>query len=153
MRSDDAPQEVQPKSNKLLIIILAFVVLLGAGGAVAYMKFGGATPANASVEKEKTPVSYTLPTFLVNLADPGSKRFLKVTIDLQLDSKAAAEQCKTLDPEIKDSILTILSSQEAGDIVSADDKRRLKKLLKQTLNHLITNGKVLQVYFTDFLIQ
>jgi flagellar FliL protein len=151
--SDDDSKETRSKSGKLLIIVVAFVVLLGAGGAVVYMKFMGATPAKASVEKGQTPVSYTLPTFLVNLADPGSKRFLKVSIDLQLDSKAAADQCKALDPQLRDSILTILSSQESGDIVSADDKRRLKKLIKQSLNQNLTSGKVLHVYFTDFLIQ
>jgi flagellar FliL protein len=153
MNTDDEPKEAQSKSNKVLIIALAFLVLLGGGAAVVYLKFMGATPAKASVQKVEVPVSYTLPTFLVNLADPGSKRFLKVTIDLQLDSKATIEQCKALDPKIRDSILTILSSQESGDVVSADDKRRLKKLIKQSLNHLLTNGSVLEVYFTDFLIQ
>ncbi|MDR3557650.1 MAG: flagellar basal body-associated FliL family protein [Syntrophobacteraceae bacterium] len=155
MSTEEESKEVAKKSGSkmLLIIVLAVVVLLGAGGAVFYLKVMNTSQAKASVEKEEKPVSLTMPTFLVNLADPGSKRFLKVSMDLMLSSKTTEEECKALDSQLKDLILTVLSSQESSDIVSPEDKLRLKKHLLESLNHVITKGKVLEIYFTDFLIQ
>ena len=154
MSSEDESKEVEkkPKSN-ILIILLVLVVLLGAGGAGVYFMFMK-TPsgAGAAVTKEE-PVYYPMSTFLVNLADPGSKRFLKVVIELKLSSKEAEEECKEKDVELRDEILTELSSQESDSVVSAEDKVRLKKQLMQSLNHVLTKGKVLEIYFTDFLIQ
>lgn len=144
--------EKKPTSN-LLIIVLALVVLLGAGGAGAYFMFLQ-KPAGTSVAKEKEqPVDYAMNTFLVNLADPGSKRFLKLTMVLELTSKDVADECKTDDSELRDRVLTVLSSQESDAIVAPEDKLRLKKLLMKSLNNVLTKGQALNIYFTDFLIQ
>jgi flagellar FliL protein len=144
-------EKEKPKSKMLIIIIVAVVVLLGAGGGAFMLMKKPAKVETATTEAK--PISYSLPTFIVNLADPGSKRFLKVTMDLELDSPAASEECKTMDAQLRDAVLTVLSSQESGDIVTGDDKIRLKKLLVKALNRNLAKGKVLRIYFTDFLIQ
>ncbi len=153
MAADQDAKEVKKGSGKLLIIILAVVVLLGAGGAVYYLKFMRAASSGAAVAKKEKPVAYALPTFLVNLADPGGKRFLKVTMNLELSTKEATDECKSKDAQLRDLILTVLSSQESGDIVSPGDKVRLKNQLVKALNRILATGKVEEIYFTDFLIQ
>jgi flagellar FliL protein len=149
-------KEVQekPKSKKLLIIIPLLLVLLGGGGAGAYFKFVRAP--NESTEEKKqiqSAVYYEMDTFMVNLADPGGKRFLKSTIKLKVSSPNVLEECKLRSFEIKDLILMLLASKESEDIMRAEDKLALKKQIMETLNRMLEKGQALDVYFTEFLIQ
>lgn len=155
MSSEEDSKEVEKKSrSKLMLILLIFVVILGAGGAGAYFMFLKKGPVGAGAAKEiNKPVYYPMNTFLVNLADPGAKRFLKVTMELELSSKETEDECKLIEFQIRDLFLTLLSSQESDGIISPDDKLQLKKRLMNSLNHILTKGKVMDIYFTDFLIQ
>ena len=55
-------------------------------------------------------------TFLVNLADPGAKRYLKVAIKARLDSTKLAEEFKSRSFEMRDVVLMILTSKAVDDI-------------------------------------
>lgn len=151
--AEEESKEVAKKSGSNLLIIVLIVILLGAGGAGAYFMFLRKPAGTAAVKPIEQPVFYPMNTFLVNLADPGAKRFLKVTMELKLDSKEGADECKLKDFQLRDDVLTLLSSQESDQIVTSDDKLLLKKNLIKSINHILTRGKVLDIYFTDFLIQ
>jgi flagellar protein FliL len=156
MPLDGERKEVQekPKSKKLLVIVCALAVLLVAGGAGAYYKFVRAPQKGADGKKQVVaPVFYGMNTFMVNLADPGAKRFLKVTIKLEVDSPDVTKECNSLDFALRDHILTLLSSKDSDEIISPEDKLALKKQIMETVNHALHKGRVLDVYFTDFLIQ
>ena len=124
MPPEEEQKEVQekPKSKKLLIIIPLLVVLLGGGGAGAYFKFVR-TPNESTEEKKQIEeaVYYEMDTFMVNLADHGGKRFLKATIKLKVNSSNVVEECKVRNFEIKDLMLTLLTSKESEDILRAED--------------------------------
>jgi flagellar FliL protein len=90
---------------------------------------------------------------MVNLADHGGKRFLKATIKLKVNSSNVVEECKVRNFEIKDLMLTLLTSKESEDIMRAEDKQALKKQIMETLNRMLQKGQALDVYFTEFLIQ
>jgi flagellar FliL protein len=156
MPPEEEQKEVQekPKSKKLLIIIPLLVVLLGGGGAGAYFKFVR-TPNESTEEKKQIEeaVYYEMDTFMVNLADHGGKRFLKATIKLKVNSSNVVEECKVRNFEIKDLMLTLLTSKESEDIMRAEDKQALKKQIMETLNRMLQKGQALDVYFTEFLIQ
>jgi flagellar FliL protein len=156
MPPEEEQKEVQekPKSKKLLIIIPLLVVLLGGGGAGAYFKFVR-TPNESTEEKKQIEeaVYYEMDTFMVNLADHGGKRFLKATIKLKVNSPNVVEECKVRNFEIKDLMLTLLTSKESEDIMRAEDKQALKKQIMETLNRMLQKGQALDVYFTEFLIQ
>ncbi|MDA8308282.1 MAG: flagellar basal body-associated FliL family protein [Deltaproteobacteria bacterium] len=155
MPGKEEPKEVQnkPSSNKLLIIVLVLVVLLGAGVAGVYFNLIPLPHGKGPVKKKEKPVLYSMPTFLVNLADPGAKRYLKVTMVLDLSSHETAKECSAMDPQLRDLILTVLSNQQSDNIVTPSEKLALKEQLMQSVDHVLTKGKVLAIYFTDFLIQ
>jgi len=156
MPPEEENKEVQekPKSNKLLIIIALVVVLLGAGGAGAYFKF--LKPPGEKAENEKkqeVSAIYEMDTYMVNLADPGGKRFLKATMKLKVSSADTSEECKSRNFELRDLVLTLLAGKESEEVASADDKLALKKQVIEAVNRVLQKGKVLDVYFTDFLVQ
>jgi flagellar FliL protein len=159
-REEMPPEEEQkeiakkPKSKKLLIILPLLVVLLAGGGAGAYFKFGRASSEVVEEKKhEEAPIYHELDTFMVNLADPGGKRFLKATIKVKVSSPNVAEECKLRGFEIRDLVLLLLSSKESEEISRSEDKLALKKQMIEALNGILRKGQALDVYFTEFLIQ
>ncbi len=157
MPPEEEQKEVQekPKSKKLLIIIPLLLVVLGGGGAGAYFKFVRA-PNESTEEKkqiEESAVYYEMETFMVNLADQGGKRFLKATIKLRVSSPNVVEECKSRSFEMRDRVLTLLSSKECEEVMKPEDKQDLKKQIIETLNRMLQKGQALDVYFTEFLIQ
>ncbi len=158
MSPEEEQKEVQEKpksgSKKLLIIIPLLLVLLGGGGAGAYFKFVRAPAVSEEAKKQiEGPVYYDMDTFIVNLADPGGKRFLKTTMKLKVESQIVAEECKSRHFEVKDRILTLLCSKECSEVMSPEDKVILKKQILEALNRMLQKGQAVDVYFTEFLVQ
>src|SRR5512137_2337561 len=88
------PQKPKSKKKTFFIILILAVVLLGGGGAGAYFVYFKQAPGDENevkTQKEQPQVIQEMETFLVNLADPGGKRFLKVTIKAKLSSNETLE--------------------------------------------------------------
>ncbi|WP_027177051.1 flagellar basal body-associated FliL family protein [Desulfovibrio aminophilus] len=166
MAEDLDNKQDKPKKKKGLIkwIILAVLLLaLGGGGFFAYKKFLAKPPADpAQAEqtqaegqgkdgKEAKPAEgqvVSLPVFLVNLADPLGRRYLKLAMDVEAKAEIAKNEAK-----IKDALLLLLSSKTYQELSTLDAKIQLKQDIVQRLNLILGNGKVVQVYFTDMVIQ
>lgn len=159
-KQEQAPDvSKQPKKKsplmKILIIILGLAVL-GGGGFFAYTKFFAKGTAPQEVEATTEPMKITvksLDTFLVNLADPGGERYLKVTMQLSLNNENVSQEIDGRMAELRDSILMLLSSKEYDDISSLSGKLALKKTLINNLNRVLKKGTVQDIYFTEFLVQ
>jgi flagellar FliL protein len=154
-------------SNKILVLLIGvlMVLMMGMGGGLFLMwnKLStislqanantGTQPSQSAVVKHSLGPIYTLDTFIVNLADKGGKRYLRVTIDLELqNSEMQAELVKRL-PQVRDSILMILPSKRFDDISSMDGKVALRDEILNTLNGFLTQGKITKIYFKEFVVQ
>ena len=149
-------------SKKMLIIIIVLVLLLGGGGFFGYTKFlkkkadpegeghGGHEAKPAKIEQ---PIIQDIDTFLVNLADPGGKRYLKVTMKARMSGPSTQADFEAHKNEIRDMILTLLSNKEYEDIGGAEGKLALKREIIAQFNKVIKQGQVQDVYFSEFLVQ
>ena len=154
VEEEKEPQQQPKSSKKLIIIIAAAVILLGAGGAGAYFKFfKKAESGEHSPSKSENYVIQEFDTFIVNLRDPGGKRFLKLAMKAKLDGLPVSEEFKSRIFEMRDMVLMILSGKETEDISSPEDKLSLKHEIVATLNRSLHKGQVQDIYFTEFLIQ
>jgi flagellar FliL protein len=77
---------------------------------------------------------------------------VKVTVEVSTDDKKAQEKITQYMPVIKDSILTIISSKTVADL-DVRNRNNLKAEIKNDLNAKIGANTVLNVYFTDFIMQ
>ncbi len=156
-------------SKKVVIIIaivaFLFVVGVGAGFFMMWKMMSSIQAQNqpeiteeedeeADEEEEKgIGVIYSLNPFLVNLADRGGKRYLKITIDLELsDDKMKQEIVKRL-PQVRNLLLMILPSKTFTDVSTVDGKTSLRDEILTELNGILTTGEVSNLYFTEFVIQ
>ncbi len=166
--ADDNAEEPKKKGGLVKwIILIVMLAALGGGGFFAYQKFFAAAPedaAEASAEEDKAvdpdagPLpgdgfTVTLPTFVVNLADPLGRRYLKLGIDVEVVSEEAVAELSKKEPMVKDTLILLLSSKTYQDLSSMESKILLKKEIVDRLNQIMGGSKVLQVYFTDMVIQ
>lgn len=152
--TDESNEDAPRKSSPLKWIILAvIVVVVGAGGMFGYMKFFAKHNESAPKKEIAQPVIQEMETFLVNLADPGGKRYLKLTMKAKLSSPQTAAEFTARNFQLRDIILTLLSSKEFADIATPEDKTILKQELIVQLNRVLQQGQVEDIYFTDFLVQ
>lgn len=152
--------------NKKAIIIIAgvmfvFMALVGGGFYMMWVKIASLMPPEEVIEEvveeeEEVVVigeMFPLDPFVVNLADGNGKRYLRATVQLELAPEQAAATFEQRLPQIRDVVLTILSTKEFEDIRTADGKMSLRTEIITRLNELLNNESVTNIYFTDFVIQ
>lgn len=148
---------------KLIIIIVAALAILGAGGYFAMDMFmgedettaaeGGADAEQAAADEEPLTV-LALEPFIVNLADPSGKRYLKLALTIDCKNEETKQMLENRMPKIRDSILLLLTSKEYSQIYPVDGKIRLRNEVLQKINAALGGtGEVHAVYFTEFVIQ
>lgn len=161
-----ATPAAQKKSRKGLFIILTLliVVLAGAGGGAYWFLFRGAEAqaAEAGAEGEAEPEAEEVPTgivpfepFVVNLADPGVSRFLRVSLTLVAEEEQAAhlEHDDVALMRVRSGILELLSQMQSSQLVTPEGKAELKKSIAEAAAEAAHDLKVLDVLFTEFIVQ
>ena len=165
------------KKKMIIIIAVAAVVLIG-GGVGAFLALGGKKPAEDGASEEggegeeaaaegeggkehgeeggehggpAAPAVMPLETFIVNLQVKGS--FLKTTLQLEFAEPELPPTAEADTPKIRDTIIRILSSKSAQDLLSAEGKEKAREEIRDGINELLGGEDVTQVYFTEFIIQ
>ena len=162
---DDKPKK---KGKLKWFLLIFFLLLLAGGGAGAWYYFFSDLPGskNASASAEggaapqtvKTPAAPNLQTalldtFLVNLADPLGKRYIKVSFEVEITAPEVAEELIKQKPKVRDSIIMLLSSKTYADLMPAEAKLELKNEVTNRLNQILGGPKVSRVFITEMVIQ
>jgi len=156
--------------SKLVIIIAGAVVLLGLGGGGAYLLglVGGGGDAQAAKEaasqqeghtgtekgggEEKSAIA-SLDNFVVNLADEESPRYLKVLMNVEFLGNEVPPAFATRRPQIRDLVLTLLSSKFVADVRTIEGKQQLRDEVTARINRVLEDDVVKAVYFGEFIVQ
>jgi flagellar basal body-associated protein FliL len=99
------------------------------------------------------PQFVSIDSFVVNVSDGESDRFLKVKIDLEVSSADVGKEIEQRMPQVKDIMIGLLSSQNATTVRSMEGKDRLREQVLTRLNAVVRTGVVRQVLFTEFVVQ
>jgi flagellar FliL protein len=149
--------------NKLILIIIVvlLLLLLVVGGLVAYFLLSSddETKNNPNNPDQKQPVEekpvkkesanleigpiYPLDPFTVNLKSVNGSRYLKCTINLEIDSPDTQPELDKIKPAIRDVIIRILSSKTVPEISTSKGKEKLKEELKKNINAILPKGCLL----------
>jgi flagellar FliL protein len=151
-------------SKKVLIIIIAvavlFVGMVGAGFFILWNKISQvpldpSKVAEVPVKEDENVIGplYTLDTMIVNLADQGGKRYLRVTMALELSDSESVATIESRLPQVRDAVLMILPTKTYDDVSTTDGKIALRNQVMEKINTLMTKGRVNNIYFTEFVVQ
>jgi flagellar FliL protein len=176
---ESAPKE-KKSSNMLMIIIIVVLVLIIIIGAVIAILFMGddeeaQKQTNTQVREQPAQkthrssssgdtynntrslseigVLYPLDTFTVNLKSDAGRRYLKVTMSLELEGEELSLELDSKTAVLRDRIIRILTSKTLEEISSKKGKAKVETQIMDTLNAMITDGKIKGIYFTEFVIQ
>ena len=150
------PPPTEKKSRLWLFAIVGAVLLAATGGGVIWMLRGSSAANEAPVpDAAKVKSTLHLETFVINLADPEQKAYLRVGVDLGLSSelKQKAGEGGTPIAVVRDTILTVLSSYKPDELLTPAGKSRLKGEIVQALQQRVPDLGVQEAYLTDFLVQ
>ncbi len=174
------PVENQMLSGQLNGIRLA-VVEGPVEGAVDEAGNPVAAPAAPKLDMDSPPVPpaqpvsgegilFDLGTMVINLADPGGRRYLKVGIVLEfaphdtawytMATEQRAElqalfetEMGTKQPAIEKLVISIISSKSFKQVYSLEGKEAVRQELVNGLNQMLPTQLVMYVYFNEFVVQ
>jgi flagellar FliL protein len=178
----DIPSEKKSSNLLMIIIIVVLILIILIGAVVGILLMGGseeeATPkniepqvkeqsakktqkssANADLESEDTRqlsqigILYPMDTFTVNLKSDAGRRYLKVTMSIELEGEELSLELDNKKAVLRDRIIRILTSKTLEEISSKKGKQKVSVQIMDTLNAMISDGKIKGIYFTEFVIQ
>ena len=175
--AEKAPQ-AKPKgpSKKLLLVAVAatlVVVLLGIAFVTVFLLTHRSVPKVPKViDHAEHSLMVPMREYVVNLLDYGGRRYLKVSLELEFEPEGGKlpkakkgghggestgpeipEEIKKKETILRNYIINVLSSSSFNDIKTIEGKNLLQKAIILKCNMVLKSGKVLNVYFNDFIIQ
>lgn len=113
----------------------------------------------ASGEQKKTEVInkenlLALDSFTVNLAqgEGSPRRYVRLDAVLKMSEDAKAPEFEARKPQIRDTIISILNTKRADDLLKKEGKSFLKEEIKASINSFLVDGKVEDIYYISFQI-
>jgi flagellar FliL protein len=137
----------------LFIILPTIIASIIAATFVVWNKISSENEKAAKKNIKKIISMYPLEAFIVNLADKGGKRFLRVAMHLELEDKNLAGEIDKRLSQIRNRILMILPTKRFEDISSTEGKIALRDEIMTKLNSLLKDGSITNIYFVEFVIQ
>lgn len=145
--------------------------LLAMAAGFAYWYFAlrpqaaqAAAAGAVGTELRAAPVSRQAPgapmkfePFVVNLADAGGQRYLRVGLSLVV--AASPSQVKQIEEHgvkllrIRSSVLELLSQQVAAEVLTVEGKLALKQSIQERAATVLAPVDVIDVLFTEFVVQ
>lgn len=151
--------------NKIVKILI--YVALGAVGLVlmAVISYFVAQQAAAQQYREVASIAVVKPPpppetfnfpedFRVNTADRGDPHFIKMRLSLGFDKGNPALSAELADrmPQLRNIINLILMGKTKDGLSSVQDRLELREEIKASVNHVLSEGKITEVYFNEFIV-
>jgi flagellar basal body-associated protein FliL len=99
----------------------------------------------------------TLYTFdkpvIVNLAETNAERYFKVNLVLEMDGEALGAEIEERKPQIMDLLINILSNKTLENISTTSGRNMLRQEMIDKINALLETGRLVNIYFTEFVVQ
>ena len=152
-----AEEEKSKKDPFMLLIIIQSITLALAVTILILLLINKPVSKDKGSKKEskrvKAVATYQLQPFIVNLLDEEGRRYLKVTMDLALNSKGTIQEVEDKMASIRDTIIMILTNKGFKDVCNISGKAKLREEIKRGINNVLESGNVIDVYFSEFVIQ
>ena len=153
--------------KKILLFGTLGLLLAGAGGgawwwfsrnAAAHAATADAGQHDAAAAEEELSNSgvLALEPFLVNLADAEAPRFLRATLGLVIvdkDQAAHLAEDVVARARIRSAVLELLATQTSADLVTPEGKAALRKAILASATAIVTEARVVDVLFSEFVVQ
>lgn len=156
-------EEEGQSRSKAKWVVLVVVLLAVVGGVGGWLLLSPKTDNKAPARPERTSSSkgpsaaygsfHAMEPFVVNLSDPGGKRYLKTRIELEFRGEGFQEELEARMPQLRDAVILVLSSKTIEEVQGVDGKIALRNELIMRINQVLKQKKIRNLYFTEFVVQ
>ncbi len=102
---------------------------------------------------EENGILFPLDAFTANLAQgDGPRRYVRLSAVLKFSKESNEEEFKSRKPQIRDTIISLVNTKRAEDLLKVEGKNYLKEEIKASINSFLINGQVVDVYYVGFQI-
>lgn len=155
------------RRGRLLLILAALLVLVGAGGAGAYVflpgvanavqaRLGGLLPGGHAVPTAAAPAAKAafveLPEMTLTLPNGGRPRQLRLTLAIEIAGDPEIVKPSLISPRVFDSLILYLRTLRDGELEGALAVDRLRGDLFRRLDLLLGPNVVRDVLITGFVV-
>lgn len=88
--------------------------------------------------------------FIVNLLE---NHYLKVEMNLELESSEGLSELQQKTSLLKEEFTDAVSRFKRDELISSEGKQKLRDELLQRFNKNLQTGKIIHIYFEEFIIQ
>lgn len=134
----------------IIIILIAVILILAASAALYFFVFANQGNEGEQTQEQAGVVFHTGEVFVTNLKD--SDLLLKTDIFISVPDK----DLRILQDNVqlvRDRIIRVLRSFSEEDIVREDLQDLVSDRLKNDLQNTLRIDKIINVYFTEFVVQ
>ncbi|MBS4193991.1 flagellar basal body-associated protein FliL [Lederbergia citri] len=139
-------------SKKLIptmMVLLTAILLLATLTLIIIMNLGDKGNKKEPTIDEVVKVSVDVPEIMTNVKNGD---YVKISFKVQTDGKKAMQEFKKRDFQVKNLIISELSELEPSDLDGKEGKQKLEETVKEKINSLMQNGKIVRVYITSYVI-
>ena len=153
------------KSSKLgLIIVVAVLLVALPAGAFFVIQANKRNPQEDPQElipgsssdisgKKKEIGSLIFMDTIVNIADTDGNRYLKIVVALEMSNKKLFKEIERRRPQLTDILIEILRRRDVEELTREEGPENVRREIIKQFNSVLITGKIVSVYFTEFLIQ
>ena len=151
LEDEDGKPAAEPKASSPIIkwLISTFVAQKTATSVYKQQK-------NIALVKAPPPLETFnfVDEFRINTADIGEAHFIKLKLTFGFDAgqQALGAELATRLPQMQNIINLIISRKTKEDLKTLNDQLDLREEIKAHINHILTNGKIKEVYFREFIV-
>jgi len=154
-----------PLENKAVLLgIIVIVQALVAIGLTQYVlvpkltvqqaNVGAGTMFEIAAEVPQRGIMVGLEDIIVTLAgDSRRPHYLRININLEVKDKYTSETVQMRLPQMRDAVIMTLSDKSVEDLSRPGGKMNLRAEIFRRLDESIPEGKLMNVYFSDLVIQ
>lgn len=132
----------------------------GGGGHAPAQPEAAAAEAEFSEEefdpyakKQHTGKFFQYDPLTISIFDREKVHYLRLKVVFEISDDGVKEELNVKDPQIKDSLIFVLGDFTVRELLDNQAKLLVKEVLLKTLNRLLGKGKVVDIYFTEFVVQ
>lgn len=102
-----------------------------------------------------TEVKYLMPLgeeIVVNLADPLKQKYIRLNFTLVLDTEKTQLEVEKRKAQIRDIVINICRTKTSEELREKEGNSNLRNEILSAINAILPEGKVLDIFFTDFIV-
>lgn len=133
-----------------MLLILVSITLVAVVAVALILNKDNSASAGAPTADQMVEASVVVPEVTTNLADGD---FVKMAFTIHTNDKKAKEELEKRMFQVNNIIISELSELNAEQLQGKQGKEQLQNIMKQSINGIMQEGTVEQVYITSSIIQ